>query len=119
MRILLVEDEPGAAAAMARYLSLHGHEVVATHAAAAALRAAEQLDPDALIADWRLSHDMDGVALARRLRDRWPGLLVILVSAYPAQSLRLAAQDLPNAHVLGKPLRLGALLQALTGEPGD
>lgn len=115
MRILIAEDEPGAAAAMAWYLELQGHTVRTARDGRTALAAAERLAPQVLIADWRLEQDMDGVALARELRRRRPGVRTILVSAYPRSALERAAADLPGATILSKPLKL-AELAALVGD---
>ena len=113
MRVLVVEDEPIAGEAVARYLELHGHDVRLAFHGQGALAQAAGFRPEVLLTDWRLEHDMDGVEIARQLQHRCPGLLTLLISAYPQASLRKAARGLANTHFLTKPLSLSGLVELL------
>jgi len=113
MRVLIVEDEPIAGEAVARYLELHGHDVRLARHGKAAITEAGGFEPEVLLTDWRLEHDMDGVEVARQLQDQCPGLLTLLVSAYPQASLRKAASGLANTYFLTKPLSLSGLVALL------
>ncbi|WP_237182850.1 ATP-binding protein [Roseomonas marmotae] len=80
--VLLVEDEAPLRRLAERALSRAGHEVVVAEDAEQALALAEEgLAPSLLVSDVAMP-GMDGVALARALRRRWPGLPVLLVSGY-------------------------------------
>jgi DNA-binding response OmpR family regulator len=109
MRVLIAEDECAAGVAMAKYLELQGHLVRVAADGRAALEQAASFRPDVLVADWRLGHEMDGVALARDMQRHWPHLLTILISAYPKTSLQSAAKGLDNTKILPKPLQLSDL----------
>ena len=78
-RALLVDDDPLARATAAEMLRELGFEVTEAEGAAAALAQADP--PDLLVTDHRMP-DLTGSELARRLRLRWPGLPVLVVSGF-------------------------------------
>jgi CheY-like chemotaxis protein len=69
VRILVVDDNLDLAFSMAAMLRLLGHEVSTVHDGAAALTAAERLDPAVIFLDLGLP-GIDGYEVARRIR-RW------------------------------------------------
>jgi len=80
--LLLVEDEAPLRRLATRILEKAGHTVRAADSAEAALDLiAEGFTPRAVISDVAMP-GLDGVALARKLRERWPALPVLLVSGY-------------------------------------
>ena len=65
---------------------------------------------DCVITDIHMPGSMDGLKLARAIRDRWPPIELILTSAF----LKLAVRDLPERGVfLPKPYLPEALTEAL------
>lgn len=74
-RILLVDDHPDTCAALARLLTLRGHQVVAAQNIRAAMKAAEDNHFDLLISDVGLP-DGTGMELFRELRTKFtmPGI---------------------------------------------
>src|SRR5690606_20096324 len=63
----------------------------------AALAALEEQPADAVVSDWKMP-GMDGIELLRRLRERWPELPVILLTAHgdvpsAVQAMRAGAFD--------------------------
>ncbi|MGH7160423.1 MAG: hybrid sensor histidine kinase/response regulator [Acetobacteraceae bacterium] len=108
---LLVEDEPVVGRIAERALTNQGWTVRLAESADAVLANLETLQrPDVLVSDVAMP-GMDGPMLARRLRDRWPGLPTILVSGYVEEALRqsLEAEDMT---FLPKPYTLANLLEA-------
>jgi sigma-B regulation protein RsbU (phosphoserine phosphatase) len=77
-RILVVDDEPGMLRAVERVLS-ENYRVVGTRLSREALAVAEDLQPDVAIVDIRMP-DLDGFELMARLKARFPGLDVILMT---------------------------------------
>lgn len=117
--VLLVEDEPPLLRLATRALRGAGFEVLTAGCAAEAL---ELLDtsgavPAALISDVVMP-GIDGFALAERVRARWPGLPVLLVSGYAETALGrdLAAEGL---RLLAKPYGLSELVAELRGLLAD
>ncbi|HEX7086930.1 MAG TPA: ATP-binding protein [Vicinamibacterales bacterium] len=81
--ILLVEDEDAVRQLAQDVLTRYGYHVVPAASGEEALRLveAQQVQPDVLVSDIVMP-GIHGTELAMRLRDRWPGLPVILMSGY-------------------------------------
>ena len=77
-RILVVDDEPGMLRAVDRVLS-QDHHVVGTRLSRDALSMAGEFHPELAIVDIRMP-DLDGFELMARLKARFPGLEVILMT---------------------------------------
>ncbi len=110
---LIVEDEPVVGRIAERALSNQGWTVHLAESADTVLANLETLSrPDVLVSDVVMP-GMDGPTLARRLRQRWPGLPAVLVSGYVEEAVRksLEAEDMA---FLPKPYTLANLLEAAT-----
>jgi two-component system cell cycle sensor histidine kinase/response regulator CckA len=57
---------------------------------------------------------MSGVALARQIHERWPGMRILFMSAYPAEVLVREGLEHPNVIFLAKPFSGGELLNKVT-----
>jgi two-component system cell cycle sensor histidine kinase/response regulator CckA len=110
-RVLLVEDEPAVREFTERALSHAGFHVTSVSSAeeAAALAADER--PDLLITDLLLP-GANGLALASRLRERWPDLPVLFVSGYPHSAVLRRGLDVPAEAFLSKPFGISELAAA-------
>lgn len=113
MRILVVEDDEDNRELLAEVLRLEGHEVVVTGDAEEALRVAGASRFDAVVADVGLP-GMDGLALARELRRRAPGLALVAVSGYGDGSDVGRARGHEVDAVVVKPADPARLIAALT-----
>ncbi len=94
-RILIVEDEKITSAHLRRVLVRLGYEVVGmASGGAAALKEVEQTRPDLLIADVGLNGDMDGVALATCVLEKWQ-IPTVFLTAYndPETHIRARLTD--------------------------
>ena len=80
MRILIMEDDAEAAAAMARGLGESGHDAVVTPDGQAGLAAAEKGGFDVLVVD-RMMPVMDGLTAVERLRRQGDATPVLFLSA--------------------------------------
>lgn len=110
LTLLVVEDDPDAAASLTELLTEAGHNVVGPfHSAAAAEAAAALHSIDAALLDINLSGEMTGVALARVLTDRW-AVRVIFISGDVAAAAKNA--DMAEALVL-KPYNGAQILEAV------
>jgi two-component system response regulator AtoC len=81
--ILVVDDEERLADVLAAALEDLGYRATAVHSARAALIALEQTRFDLVLTDLRLPV-MDGRALLREVRSRWPEVPVIIITAFAA-----------------------------------
>lgn len=81
--VLLVEDDESLADVTTELLRSHGARVLRAADARAALQVLDAgSPPDVVLTDVVMPGAMNGVALARHLRDQRPGLPVVLISGY-------------------------------------
>jgi signal transduction histidine kinase len=114
-RVLVVEDDEMVAAGTLAMIEDLGHNVIEANSAASALEIlAGNREIDIVVTDHAMP-GMSGTELARRIRQSWPGLPVVLVTGYA---------DLPNGSEpslprLNKPYsqqELGDLIAALAAD---
>ncbi len=80
-RVVVVDDEPKMAEAIASALELAGHECVVFTSAREALDEVLARGPDVVVTDWRME-GLDGLELLRKIHTARPATPVILVTAY-------------------------------------
>jgi two-component system CheB/CheR fusion protein len=115
-RILLVEDNRDAAAALAELLGIWGHEVRVAYDGQGALEAAQALPPEMVLLDIGLP-GMDGYEVARLLRGL-PGLAratIVALTGYGQESDRKRSERAGIDHHLVPPVDK-ELLRRLAGE---
>lgn len=94
-------------------LSLEGHQVVAVCASGEeALAACREHGPDVLVVDERMPPGLNGVEVARRLRESDPGIRVVVFTNFDEEEITQGAADVGAVFVLKGNLR--ALRAALT-----
>jgi two-component system cell cycle sensor histidine kinase/response regulator CckA len=115
--VVLVEDEDALRRLAERVLARAGHAVLPADSAEAALALLEAAARPAILVSDVAMPGMDGVALARGLRSRWPDLPVLLLSGYAEAAL---GADLAGEgfHFLAKPYAPAELLAALDAALG-
>ena len=108
--VLIVDDNTDAAETLAVVLRLDGHAVRTSHNGLAALEAARAQPPDVVLCDIGM-HGMDGLEVARRLRQD-VGLtetLLVALTGYGGHEDRRRSQEAGfNVHLV-KPVDLAAL----------
>jgi signal transduction histidine kinase/CheY-like chemotaxis protein len=109
-KVLLVEDNPDVAAVTAGMLEQLGYKVTMATEAKAALQAIGGEKFDLVVSDIIMSSEMDGLALARLIRQRHPELPVLLVTGYSNSATPIDA----DFTVLRKPYEIGDLGRAAT-----
>jgi len=109
-RILIVDDNPDAAASLALLLRFSGHEVHTAHEGEGALRLAETLRPDAVLLDVGMP-GLDGYEVARRLRQlpATRDVVIIAVTGYGAEADRRRARAAGFDHHLTKPIDVASI----------
>jgi PAS domain S-box-containing protein len=113
-RILIVDDNVDAAQVLSMLCEMLGHAVSVEHASLPALERALLERPDVCLVDIGLP-DMDGKALARRLRSHpeTAGATLVAVTGYGQEKDRAAALAAGFDHYLVKPVELAAIEQVL------
>jgi len=111
IRILVVEDNPEVADVAAGMLKQLGHTVEVVGSAAAAIATIAAGDPpDLVFSDIVMAGELDGVDLARRVRETAPRVPVLLATGY-AQAAERIGDEFP---ILRKPYKMSDLSQAIS-----
>jgi two-component system response regulator HydG len=109
LNLLVVDDDQRMTRTLADILRLDGHEVMEAASGPQALEKVKDQMFDCVLTDVRMPN-MDGVELHRQLRQIQPGLPVILMTAYAADTLTRQGLDEGVVGVLDKPLDINHLL---------
>jgi len=107
-RLVVVEDDPDVAGAMAEALRGDGHEVVTVGTGAGLLGHLEQQVPDLVLLDLGLP-DASGLDLLPAIRAQGEPVSVVVVTGDSHVATVVEAMRRGAAHFLAKPLRLGQL----------
>jgi CheY-like chemotaxis protein/anti-sigma regulatory factor (Ser/Thr protein kinase) len=117
-RILVVDDNKDLARALARLLTLLGHEVEVAHDGPEGIEAARTSRPEVILLDIGLPN-LDGYFVARALRHE-VGLtdaLIIAISGYGQEEDRRRSREAGIDHHLTKPVDLKTIAE-LIAQPG-
>lgn len=106
--VLVIEDEPQVVRFLRTSLAGHGYRVMEAATAREGLIAATQYVPDIVLLDLGLP-DMDGVEVARRLRE-WTAMPILVLSARGLERDKVAALDAGADDYLTKPFGFAELL---------
>jgi len=108
--VLLVEDNPDVATASIGLLEQLGYSVRWVSDAEAALKAIDRDGIDLVVSDIVMSGIMDGLGLARSIKQRHPALPILLATGY-SDAAQGARSDFP---ILRKPYQIHELSRALS-----
>jgi two-component system KDP operon response regulator KdpE len=108
VKVLLVEDEAQMRRLLRTSLPPHGYKIIEAATGKEGLALAGSHNPDLVLLDLGLP-DMDGVEVARRLRE-WSKAPVIVLSARGQEDDKVAALDAGADDYLTKPFGLSELL---------
>lgn len=111
-RILITEDEDSLRRFVARALKIDGHETVEAADGAEGLERLGEQRFDLLLSDIRMPV-MDGIELAHRAAEHFPGMKILLMTGYAEQRER--ADDLMRkiVDVVDKPFSLPDIRKAV------
>jgi two-component system NtrC family response regulator len=102
-RIVVIDDEVNAAAALQTLLGQDGYEVERAHDGRSGLQLVERHDPDLVLTDLRMP-GMDGLELLERIKALRPEAMVIVMTAYGTVKTAVKAMKLGAEDYLGKPI---------------
>ncbi|MFI5183359.1 MAG: response regulator [Vicinamibacteria bacterium] len=106
--ILVIEDEPQVVRFLRASLSSHGFKILEATTGQQGLIEASAQVPDLVLLDLGLP-DMDGVVVARRIRE-WSSVPIIVLSARGQERDKIEALDAGADDYLTKPFGIGELL---------
>ncbi|MGH7369572.1 MAG: sigma-54-dependent transcriptional regulator, partial [Candidatus Methylomirabilaceae bacterium] len=106
--VLVVDDEKAMREFLTLLLEKQGHTVVAASDGEEALRVVAEHPIDLVISDLRMPK-MDGIGLLAGIRERDPGLPLIMVTAYASSESTIQAMRLGADDYITKPFRVGEI----------
>jgi DNA-binding response OmpR family regulator len=106
--VLIVEDDSSVREPLAKFLTLHGFDVLAAHSRGAARQLLVERQPDAAVIDLRLPEG-SGLDIARAIP---PPIPVIIFTAVPDESSNIE-ETRPNTRLVLKPFSLAMLAKLL------
>ncbi len=104
-RILVIDDEANLRWVLSEALSDQGYDVMVAANASDGITAMSRHAADVVILDLKLK-GMDGLATLARLRERWPDVVVLILTAYGTVASAVEAMQLGAADYLRKPFDL-------------
>jgi DNA-binding NtrC family response regulator len=111
--ILTVDDEPGIRTFLVDSLTDVGHEVMEAADGDAALQTLEDRPFDLMLLDLRMPGSTDGMAVLRSARARFPGMQIIVLTAFGTVADAVEAMRLGAFDFLQKPLESPAAVRRL------
>jgi DNA-binding NtrC family response regulator len=112
MRVLVVDDEPIVLQSCRRVLEAEGWEMISASSVAEALSILESITPELLLVDVKMPVH-DGMYLMRKVREKRPGIPIIVMSGYATSETIKEAEGLGAAIFLPKPFTPDELAGAL------
>ena len=102
VRVLVVDDEGNMRWVLTEALTTAGYEVLSVSSGHEALQHMAKTPAELVILDLKLK-GMDGLATLRQLRERWPDVVVMILTAYGTVATAVEAMQLGAADYLRKP----------------
>jgi two-component system response regulator HydG len=116
-RVLVVDDEPGARAALCELLQSEGYDVQAAADGYKALGRVDLWEPDVLITDISMPA-LGGNELMAKLRERLPEVVMIAITGHSSIEGAVEALQLGARDYMVKPLQFASLLAVIRRELG-
>jgi two-component system, NtrC family, nitrogen regulation response regulator NtrX len=116
-RLLVIDDEKGIRAALTQLLEYEGYEVRAASSGAEGLTVYEQWKPQLVFLDVKMA-GMDGLETLKRLRERDPAAVVVMISGHATIQNAVEATQLGAYDILEKPLDTDRILVTLRNATG-
>ena len=109
-KVLVIDDDPGSAQSLASALGAAGFEALSVVDASAAMKQLEGARFDLIIVDLML-RGTNGIELARQISVKFPGVRVVLTSAYHLSERQLMRSNCGAVGFVPKPY----VMDELTG----
>ena len=105
IKCLVVDDEASLRDVLRRVLEKSGYECLTAASAAEALKLLERIQVSVVLSDIRMP-EMDGVTLLGKIRERWPEIAVVVVTAVTEVQVAVACLKMGAMDYITKPFRL-------------
>lgn len=118
-RIMIVDEDPFFAQALAATLEMAGYEVSVAHDAAEGVRRGIAERPDVLITAWVFKGGASGRDVCRQIRAIRPSARTIVMTAYPDRAVEAARTCACIEDVLLKPFHQSEILETVRRAMND
>lgn len=108
LRLLIIDDEPAHAEAVAESLERVGYDCTIATSGAAGARAIENQEPDLILTDLKMD-DMDGLAILRKAKQELPHAEVVVITGHGDVQTAVEAMKAGAANFLQKPVNMHEL----------
>ena len=108
LKVLVIDDEPFHAEAVAESLERVGYECIVATTGSAGARKIEQEDFDVVITDLRME-DMDGLAILRKAKQELPDAEVVMITGHGDVKTAVEAIKQGASNYLAKPVDMAEL----------
>jgi two-component system, NtrC family, response regulator HydG len=102
-KILVIDDDVDMCLLLKRFLTKNGYEVALAHNGKKAIEELENSQPDLVLCDFRLE-DIDGKELLIKIKEKYPGTPVIIVTGYSDIKVAVDVMKLGAYDYVTKPL---------------
>jgi|EndMetStandDraft_4_1072995.scaffolds.fasta_scaffold131540_1 CheY-like chemotaxis protein len=113
-KVLIVEDETDALQLLRWQIEELGHQVMTANTAAAALAIGRSFQPEALVTDYFLQGELNGLDVIEQLRSMNPKLRVVLITGLLRNALTEEIRRLHDVPVLTKPFDMKRLKELIS-----
>lgn len=107
-RLLLVDDETSVLNMTREALEGESYDIDCAQTEAGAIRFLETDKYEIVLLDYKIGND-NGVELAKKISARWPESSMIMITAYPSDTVRVDALCAGVDSILQKPVDIGQL----------
>lgn len=112
MKILIVDDDPIVLDSCRLVLEAEGFDAFSVPSANKAIKAMKNDHFDLLLIDVKMP-ECDGLYLMRKVKERWPGMPVVVMSGYPTPETISNGEKMGAARFIAKPFTPEELLETV------
>jgi DNA-binding NtrC family response regulator len=106
--ILIVDDEEGLREGLSKLLEIEGYAALAAESGEQALEILQQSHIDLVLTDMRMP-GMNGIDLLKKIRERYPGIGVIILTGYGQIESYIEAMNFGAIEYVSKPFKVNEL----------
>lgn len=117
LKLLIIDDEPAHAEAVAESLERVGYDCVIATSGAAGARAIATQEPDLILTDLKMD-DLDGLAILRKAKQELPNAEVVVITGHGDVQTAVEAMKAGAANFLQKPINMHEL-RAMVDRAGE
>ena len=108
--ILIVDDEKNILKMLSQGLKMRGYQALTAASGEEALQQCNKSDVDLVLLDIRMENGMDGVQTLVKLRERYPELNVVMMSAQQDIEIAVKTMELGAKRYITKPIGIDKIL---------